>query len=50
MRQNLDFVGVFTQHKSLKEVGFILYNTDGIVEDMSASNNKSIISFLNKIF
>ena len=37
MRQNLDFVGSFTQHKSLKEIGFIVYNMDGIVEDMTSS-------------
>jgi len=37
MRQNLDFVGSFTQHKSLKEIGYLIYNVDGFIEDMSSS-------------
>lgn len=37
MRQNLDFVGTFTQHKSLKEVGFLIYDNDGFIEDMTSS-------------
>lgn len=37
MKQNIDFVGAFTQHKSLKEVGYLIYNTEGIIEDMTSS-------------
>lgn len=37
MRQNLDFVGTFTQHKSLKEIGFLIYDNDGFIEDMTSS-------------
>lgn len=44
MRQNVDFVGTFTQHKSLKEVGYLIYDTDGFVQDMTSS----IIYYLKK--
>jgi len=39
MRTNLDFVGSFNQHKSLKEIGYLIYNTDGMIEEMTSSKN-----------
>jgi hypothetical protein len=33
----LEYVGAFTQHKSLKEIGYLIYDLDGIILDISAS-------------
>ena len=36
-KQNLEYVGAFIQHKSLKEIGYLIYDIDGMIIDISAS-------------